>query len=363
MKRFACIAAILLLLVICGIASAEEDDELPAEIKQYFDNETSIVEIEDFSYSKQFLFAIAKNSNKERVLYGFQQNEGQWDFIVKTKSVFPDTNLQAYVSTDEEYQDFNGIHHVPFVMLGFSDPKEDFTRILVLFEYDGNAFTLNEVNDYNNSASVRYKQNTVMIYDDDSCSSQKADIKYSMPTSLSDFDYENFIAYINKWNKEYYTLTNQVNFDENFPLRYYHPNDQIFTVYSAPTSAAYIEANGKAKVSTNDWILVYGKENDYYLIQYSINETAMRYGYIPSSSLAYLNMGKFIWANQEATVKKKTNLINDPCGSKTKTRSLQEGTKIKILGILNEWAYIECQTPYIVRGFVDYKALNIKTGL
>lgn len=34
-----------------------------------------------------------------------------------------------------------------------------------------------------------------------------------------------------------------------------------------------------------------------------------------------------------------------------------------ILGMLNEWAYIECQTPYIVRGFVDYKALNIKTGL
>ena len=61
MKRFACIAAILLLLVICGIASAEED-ELPAEIKQYFDNETSIVEIEDFSYSEQFLFAITKNS-------------------------------------------------------------------------------------------------------------------------------------------------------------------------------------------------------------------------------------------------------------------------------------------------------------
>lgn len=167
-----------------------------------------------------------------------------------------------------------------------------------------------------------------MIYDDDSCSSQKADINYAMPTSLSDFDYEYFIAYINKWNKEYYTLTNQVNFDENFPLLYYHPTDQIFTVYSAPTSAAYVEANGKAKVSTNDWILVYGKESDYYLIQYSINETAMRYGYIPSSSLAYLNMGKFIWANQEATVKKKTNLINDPCGSKTKIRSLQEGTKI-----------------------------------
>ena len=66
MKRFACIAAILLLLVICGIASAEEDDKLPAEIKQYFDNEISIVEIEDFSYSKQFLFAIAKNSNKRK---------------------------------------------------------------------------------------------------------------------------------------------------------------------------------------------------------------------------------------------------------------------------------------------------------
>ena len=91
-------------------------------------------------------------------------------------------------------------------------------------------------------------------------------------------------------------------------MLYYHPNDQIFTVYSAPTSAAYVEANGKAKVSTNDWILVYGKESDYYLIQYSINETAMRYGYIPSSSLAYLNMGEFIWANQEAIVKKKTNL-------------------------------------------------------
>ena len=168
------------------------------------------------------------------------------------------------------------------------------------------------------------------------------------------------LLHLCEWNEKYYTLTNQIVFDENHPLLYFHPTDQIFTVYSAPTSTAYIEANGKAKVSTNDWILIYGEENNYYFIQYSIDAETMRYGYIQSDSLTCPDTGEIIWLNQEGSTKKKVTLINDPCGNKTKIKILPRGTEIKILGTLNGWAYIECYTSLVVRGFVEYKILNTK---
>lgn len=362
MKRYVCTVVILLLLVIYGIASANEN-EVPAEIKQYLDNEISISEIETFSCSERFLFVVAKDLNQEKILFGFQQNDKKWDLLIKTTKIFPsNNNLRVSIYIDEEYQDDRKVisKTTPRIMLRYSEPNADYPNIWTTFLFNDDSYTLYEVVDYSRGIAVHYNQGAALIYDDDGFSFQKADIEYSAPTRLDSFDFEDFISYINEWNKKYYTLTNQIVFDENHPLLYYHPTDQIFTVYSAPTSTAYIEANGKAKVSTNDWILVYGEENNYYFIQYSIDAETMRYGYIQSDSFTCLNIGEIIWLNQESSTKKKVTLINDPCGKKTKIKMLPRGTEIKILGTLNGWAYIECYTSLVVRGFVEYKILNTK---
>ena len=62
MKTFSCvIIQLLLLLLICGVAIAEDE---------YFENE-KILEIETYSSSEKLFAAIARDQNHERVLYAF----------------------------------------------------------------------------------------------------------------------------------------------------------------------------------------------------------------------------------------------------------------------------------------------------
>ena len=61
MKTFSCvIIQLLLLLLICGVAIAEDD--FPVQVKPYFENE-KILEIETYSSSEKLFAAIARNQN------------------------------------------------------------------------------------------------------------------------------------------------------------------------------------------------------------------------------------------------------------------------------------------------------------
>ena len=60
---------------------------------------------------------------------------------------------------------------------------------------------------------------------------------------------------------------------------------QKFKVYQGPGEEYGQAGNGKAAVSTNDWIQVFGEENGWILIQYDINKDHMRIGWIKSSAL------------------------------------------------------------------------------
>ncbi len=53
-----------------------------------------------------------------------------------------------------------------------------------------------------------------------------------------------------------------------------------YDVYTGPGTNYYREAGGKAQVSTNDWVQVFGREGDYALIQYHVSGDLYRFGYI-----------------------------------------------------------------------------------
>lgn len=58
-----------------------------------------------------------------------------------------------------------------------------------------------------------------------------------------------------------------------------------YPVYSGPGKDYFRSANGKASVSTNDWIQVFGRVGDWILIQYDITSSKMRIGYIEANAL------------------------------------------------------------------------------
>lgn len=55
---------------------------------------------------------------------------------------------------------------------------------------------------------------------------------------------------------------------------------QTYAVYSAPDSRSIRGAKGRARVSTNGWIQVFGAEGDWLLVQYAITPEHCRIGYI-----------------------------------------------------------------------------------
>ena len=58
-----------------------------------------------------------------------------------------------------------------------------------------------------------------------------------------------------------------------------------YPVYTGPGTKYFRGANGKASVSTNDWIQVFGKIGDWIMIQYDITSSKMRIGYIEANAL------------------------------------------------------------------------------
>ncbi|MBQ8094648.1 MAG: hypothetical protein IJ242_13905 [Clostridia bacterium] len=134
---------------------------------------------------------------------------------------------------------------------------------------------------------------------------------------------------------------------------------QQYPVYSGPGEYYLRGGNGKAMVSTNDWIQVFGREEDWILIQYNISNNKMRIGWIDDVALpsnAYVPDLDFtpIICHTAYTV----NVTDDPLNSQAVLTTIPAGAEVDWLAALGEWAYIEYTDAEICRGFVPSNALT-----
>ena len=135
---------------------------------------------------------------------------------------------------------------------------------------------------------------------------------------------------------------------------------QKYDVYSAPDDRwALRGADGKAAVSTNDWIQVFGEEDGWLLIQYAIDKDHMRFGYIPAEALPKNASVKTLnWQPQMARLTHKTTLTDDPLFSRDALFTLPEGAPVTELAQMGDWVYIESSTGDFLRGFVKRSDLT-----
>lgn len=139
---------------------------------------------------------------------------------------------------------------------------------------------------------------------------------------------------------------------------------QKFPVYAYPDENAYRGAKGKAAVSTNDWIQVFGSAGDYILIQYDISRDQFRIGYIEKNALP---AGSTVWPLSfasciTATALQPTAVTDDPIGTQAGFLSVHPGDAMTYLACLGDWAYIEITTEahdLPVRGFVPMSAVQL----
>lgn len=136
-----------------------------------------------------------------------------------------------------------------------------------------------------------------------------------------------------------------------------------YEVYSAPSEQSFRAANGRATLSTNDWVQLLGEEGDYLLVQYALNAHQYRIGYIQNdgrvdtAEVTYLT-----WANAPAVLTAATSMTDDPLNSCDTVLTLNRNAEVTYLGCLGaDWAYIETTTPQgqCIRGFVPMSDLEL----
>ena len=131
-----------------------------------------------------------------------------------------------------------------------------------------------------------------------------------------------------------------------------------YAVMSAPNNKSIRGANGKAVVSTNGWIQVFGREGKWLMVQYAVNDKEhndhYRIGYIRDAALpkdAEMNDLKF--DPVDGYINCKTSVTDDPLGLQGELTQLKEGTQVSALAELGRWTYIEARSSgKLFRGFV-----------
>lgn len=115
-----------------------------------------------------------------------------------------------------------------------------------------------------------------------------------------------------------------------------------YPVYNGPGERYVRAGNGKASVSTNDWIQVFGEYDGWILIQYDISSDHYRFGWIKADALprnAQVDSLNFHWDPQE--IGDDCVLTDDPMQSGAPLCQIDAQTPVYALAWLGEtWEYI-----------------------
>ena len=128
------------------------------------------------------------------------------------------------------------------------------------------------------------------------------------------------------------------------------------SAYSGPGEYYLRGAEGKAYMAASDTVYLYGRENGWLLVQYSVSPSQWRFAYVRDSVAASPETVaplQFQW--MPATVSWDSVITDDPLHSLSPLSAVSAGSAVYFLARLDSWAYIEYGG---IRGFVPYLALS-----
>ena len=114
--------------------------------------------------------------------------------------------------------------------------------------------------------------------------------------------------------------------------------NQKYAVYMGPGKHYGRAANGKAAVSTNGWVQVFGKYDGWLLIQYAVSDEQYRFGWITADALAKGEKAAELplifgdWMNNE----RETALTDDPLNSQSALVTVPRWTEMERLAFLGD---------------------------
>ena len=135
---------------------------------------------------------------------------------------------------------------------------------------------------------------------------------------------------------------------------------QVYAVYSAPDVKSIRGAGGKSKVSTNDWVQVFGREGDWLMVQYDVNDKFYRIGFIDAKAIpAGMTVPELSLTNDAVVTMEAVKVTDDPLGNQGTLVEIPADSHVTRLGTMGDWSYIEgTKDEKLYRGFVLSNVLS-----
>jgi len=377
MKRIIAIILTALLLAFALPALAEgaslpgdAEDFIPQEVRQFFSSSAfngyavhpgASMYFENTA-GGTFFFTVAQKDGYN-VLYGFEEKNGRFNYWLKTDSAIPQG--RGFFALGNHSGDWylltaDPIHLGPdnLSILFTREDDEEQAEACLAFEVNKNGQWLLRVANFHSCwDEAVVSENGIQYYLNEG--SVREFVPGVQERNLRYFSWDAFPKNV-KDAKAALSNPPAIPTGELTAQRIKFEGGQKFPVYSGPGPQYERLGDGRAIVSTNDWIQVFGSENGYILIQYDITSDHMRFGWIEQSALPRsAAVSPLRFAYDDAAITAACALTDDPLFSRVSVRSLFAGEGVKWLAAMGEWVYVEtADRGAPVRGFVARQSVR-----
>ncbi len=357
--RKICASLILALAVFVLMVCSALADTLPAEIQKDFGADTQILAARQYGDT----WFVLGRRGKTNTLYCYRQKNNGWSKSFHAVKSVPQGEYGMEMGILDYLQDpaSSKYHDGPILMLAkYSKGQDHYDQVVYYQRNKSGQWMLVAIIDQRSSAdTIEVGKDYVEYYTYDGTNQKKTTVKGTIQRDIRYLSLESFPMNASAAKSR---LTFAPDMPANSELQ---SKDVQFTggkkynVYSAPDKNSLRGANGKASVSTNGWIQVFGEENGWILIHYSIDKDHYRFGYIESAALPKnAGIGDLGFHHTKAVITSGVSVTDDPLYSQNTLAHAETGEEVAWLATMGSWAYIEGPN---YRGFVPLGNIGIKT--
>ncbi len=358
-KRVRFVILLALVLLAVSVCTAQADEPLPAAISSYFSGDAYAgASITDTARWGSGWFVLVRTGGGENVLYCFTASDGKWVNSFSTSKAIPQGSHTVEIYVTNSIAEFSAQEHFDgqFLVISQYNDEQGYLELFSAYQLSSSGqWNLIRIISKDSRGAIAIGNGTVTYYKD---LNQSGVIGTVQGKFQRDLRYISLSAFPKTYQKAQQHLTTPPVLPEDSELtaqEFRFTGGRKYPVYSAPDKLSLRGGNGKAQVSTNGWIQVFGKENGWILIQYSIDKNHYRFGYIDAASLPKkANAADLDFQRISAVANEKVSVTDDPLFSRSTLTALSEGDPVTLLSIMGEWAYIEGSG---FRGFVPYTSL------
>lgn len=363
MKRvvlWVCTLLMTLMASVCvaGTYSPYFATEPPREVREHVASRWPDYEFEDYCEVRgtskgDYGFALVHRKN-ERILVGYHKADGEMKYWLKNAGAVPqgkeeawfDVGTAGWIDETDWIGNFTGRQvyddGLCFSVTQLDESGESYEK-MVVYRWENGMFRLSSYHKTEGSG-IRVSDDKLDFIDWSNCVYRGA----VQGTVQRDIRYVSFNALPTWINDAKAKLTVAPNLKDGAftAQKVKFTGGQKYPVYTGPGEDYVRSGNGKGLVSTNGWIEVYGQKDGYILIQYSIDSSHYRFGWIDRNALpegTSVPAMDFagISADTLSEITQDTFLTDDPLFSQNKLCSLKAGQTVSWLAVLNkDWAYV-----------------------